>query len=72
MHHVLDQCPAIPYSDARRLSDEYPLISVSGGLPAKSDPCEPFSAQGYYGKESETIQESVNWMLKKPFRSEVK
>ena len=67
-HHVSDQCGVTPYGDAQRLSDKYPLISVIGGLPPKSDPCEAFSQHGYYGKESETVAEIVNWMLKKPFR----
>ena len=68
VHHVSDQCSSTPYGDAQRLSDKYPLITVLGGLPAKSEPCEAFSQHGYYGKESETVEEIVNWMLKKPFR----
>lgn len=72
VHHVSDQCGTTPYADAQRLSNKYPLISVLGGLPPKSDPCDAFSAHGYYGKESETIGEIVNWMLKKPFRDVVK
>ncbi|TMA07765.1 MAG: lysophospholipase [Deltaproteobacteria bacterium] len=72
VHHVSDQCTATPYADAQRLSDKYPLISVIGGLPPKTDPCDAFSQHGYYGKESETVEEMVNWMLTKPFRSEVK
>lgn len=68
VHHVSDQCESTPYGDAQRLSDKHPLVSVLGGLPPKSDPCEPFSQHGYYGKEPETVQEIVNWMLKKPFR----
>lgn len=72
VHHVSDQCAATPYADAQRLSSKYPLVSVLGGLPPKSDPCEPFSQHGYYGKESETIEEIVNWMVKKPFRDVVK
>lgn len=71
-HHVSDQCAATPYADAQRLSDKYPLISVLGGLQAKSDACDPFSPHGFYGKESETIAEIVNWMLKKPLRDVVK
>ena len=71
-HHVSDQCAATPYADAQRLSDKYPLISVLGGLPPKSSPCDPFSPHGYYGKESDTIEEIVNWMMKKPFRDVVK
>jgi predicted alpha/beta-hydrolase family hydrolase len=72
VHHVSDQCAATPYADAQRLSDKYPLISVLGGLPPKSGPCDPFSQHGYYGKESVTVEEIVNWMLKKPFQSVVK
>ncbi|MBM4298888.1 MAG: alpha/beta hydrolase, partial [Deltaproteobacteria bacterium] len=30
-HHVGDQCQFTPYSDAVRLSEKYPLISVFGG-----------------------------------------
>ena len=72
VHHVSDQCAATPYSDAQRLSDKFPLISVLGGLPPKSGPCDPFSYHGYYGKESDTIEAIVNWMMKKPFRDVVK
>ena len=71
-HHVSDQCAATPYADAQRLSDKYPLISVLGGLPPKSGPCDAFSQHCYYGKESDTIEEIVNWMMKKPFRDVVK
>lgn len=72
VHHVSDQCATTEYANAQRLSDKYPLISVVGGLPTKSDACDAFSPHGYYGKESETIEEIVNWMLKKPFRDVVK
>ena len=72
VHHVSDQCEVTPYSDAARLSDTYPLISVFGGAPPQSGPCDAFSAHGYLGKESETVEQIVNWMLKKPFRHEVK
>ena len=71
VHHVSDQCAVTPYSDAVRLADKYPLISVSGGRAPESGPCDPFSAHGYFGKETETIEQIVNWMLKKPFLKEV-
>jgi hypothetical protein len=71
VHHASDRCVVTPYGEAVRLSKDYPLITVSGGLSAKSDECEPFSAHGYYGKESETVEEIVNWMLNKPFRSKI-
>ena len=72
VHHVGDQCGSTPYGDAARLADKYPLISVFGGRAPESGPCDPFSAHGYFGKESETVEEIVNWMLKKPFREEVR
>jgi Serine aminopeptidase, S33 len=71
VHHVSDQCGSTPYSDAARLTDKYPLISVTGGRAPESGPCDPFSAHGYFGKESETVEQIVNWMLKKPFLKEV-
>jgi hypothetical protein len=72
VHHVGDQCEATPYSDAARLSEKFPLITVFGGSSPQSGPCDAFSQHGYLGKESETVAEIVNWMLKKPFREEVK
>jgi hypothetical protein len=71
VHHVSDQCGVTPYADAVRLADKYPLISVLGGRPPESGPCDPLSAHGYFGKESETVEQIVNWMLKKPFRDKV-
>jgi len=72
VHHVGDQCVVTPYSDAARLSEKYPLVTVFGGRAAQSDECEALSAHGFFGKESETVEEIVNWMLKKPFREQVK
>jgi hypothetical protein len=72
VHHVSDQCGSTPYSEAARLSDKYPLISVFGGQPPQSGPCEAFSQHGYLGKEPETVEQIVNWMLKRPFRQEVR
>jgi len=72
VHHVSDQCGVTPYGDAARLSDKYPLVSVLGGRPPQSGPCDALSAHGYFGKESETVEQIVNWMLKKPFQEQVK
>jgi Serine aminopeptidase, S33 len=72
VHHVADQCGLTPYGDATRLADKYPLISVFGGRAPESGPCDPFSAHGYFGKESETVEQIVNWVLKKPFLKEVR
>lgn len=71
-HHVSDQCQFTPYGDAARLSESYPLITVWGGSPPESSPCEARSQHGFLGRESETVEQIVNWMLKKPFLFEVK
>jgi hypothetical protein len=71
VHHVGDKCAVTPYGDAARVADKYTLISVAGGRAPESGPCDPFSPHGYFGKESETVEQIVNWMLKKPFREEV-
>ncbi len=72
VHHVSDQCQSTPYGDAARLSDKYPLITVFGGASPQSGPCEAFSQHGFLGKESDTVEQIVNWMLKRPMNHEVK
>ena len=73
VHHAEDSCFVTPLREAKKLAESrgYPLISVTGGKPATSDPCEAFSAHGYLGKEGETVEAMVNWMLKKPYRSNI-
>jgi len=71
VHHREDACSVTPYQEASRLAGKYPLISVSGGLPPQSDPCEALSAHGYLGKETDTVEAIVNWMLNKPYRGEI-
>ena len=70
-HHRNDGCSQTPYHAAQRLADRFPLISVSGGKPAVSGPCEALSEHGFLGREAETVEAIVNWMLKKPFRNEI-
>lgn len=72
VHHVSDQCESTPYSDAARLSDRFPLITVFGGDSPQSGPCDAFSAHGYVGREAATVEQIVNWMLKKPLLHEVR
>ena len=71
VHHVDDGCGVTPYYAAKRLADRYPLVSVTGGQPPQSEPCEALSAHGYLGKEDETVEAIVNWMLKKPYRNNI-
>jgi hypothetical protein len=71
VHHRSDTCHATPYSVAAGLGERFPLISVSGGKPAESGPCDPFSAHGYFGREAETVDAISAWMLKKPFAKSI-
>ena len=71
VHHREDACESTPYSEAARLGGSYPLVSVKGGKPPETGPCEPLAAHGYYGKEAETVDAIAGWMLKKPFPKEI-
>ena len=71
VHHEDDGCGATQYRDAARLAARYPLITVRGGKPPESPPCEPLSNHGYFGKEAETVDAIAAWMLGKPFPKDV-
>ena len=60
-----------PYREAQRLGSRYPLITVHGGKPAESGPCEPLSNHGYFGKEAETVDAIAAWMLEKPYAKDI-
>ncbi len=72
VHHREDGCNVCPYSGAARLADRFPLISVNGGLPPQSGPCDPLSAHGYFGKEAETVTAIAQWLNGQPFAAEIK
>lgn len=67
VHHRGDTCQATPYEVAAKLGERYPLITVNGGKPAESGPCDPFSAHGFFGKEAQTVDAISAWMLKTTF-----
>ena len=71
VHHREDACEHTPYATAARLGARYELISVSGGRPAESGPCEPLHAHGYFGREAQTVDAIAGWMLKRPFPKEI-
>jgi len=71
VHHREDACGSTPYAEAHRLSARYPLVSVRGGKPPESGPCDPYAPHGYYGKEPETVNAITAWMLKKPYQREI-
>ena len=71
VHHRDDGCIATPYYAAASVARGFPLVSVSGGLPATSGPCEPFAPHGFYGKEAAVVDAIAAWMLRKPFATEI-
>jgi predicted esterase len=72
VHHHDDGCRSSPYSGAERLAKKFPLVSVSGGDPPQSEPCEAMSQHGYLGREAPTTEAIRNWMLGHEFAREIK
>ncbi len=70
-HHRDDACSITPYGEAWRRTGKIPIISVRGGDPPISEPCEAQSRHGFLGKERETVDALVQWMLKKPHPIEI-
>jgi pimeloyl-ACP methyl ester carboxylesterase len=71
VHHRDDGCGVTPYVDAYHLGKKVPLITVKGGRRPESEPCQPMSAHGFFGKEVETIDAIAGWMLGQPYRKEI-
>lgn len=71
VHHRADACGATPYYAAERLAARFLLVSVSGGKPPQSGPCDPLSPHGYFGREAETVGAIAGWMLGKPYQKEI-
>ena len=71
VHHRADACEHTPYASALRLAERYPLVSVNGGNPSESGPCEPYAAQGYFGREAETAAAIAAWMLERAVPKDV-
>jgi pimeloyl-ACP methyl ester carboxylesterase len=72
VHHRDDGCPMSPYNNAEHLSKSFPLISVSGGDPPQSGPCDPQSPHGYFGKDAPVAQAMKSWMLGRDFPREIR
>ena len=71
VHHREDACAATPYHVAATLAERFPLVSVRGGKPPESGPCDPFHAHGFWGREAPTVDAIAAWMLGKPFAKEI-
>jgi dienelactone hydrolase len=67
-HHG-DTCAVTPPNDAasivKRLSNApvTKIISMDGGDPPRTDPCEALSAHGFLGREAETVKAIADWIL---------
>ena len=74
VHHAEDSCESTPYPEALKLMRQYqyPLITVFGGKPPESGPCEPLAAHGFYGMEAKTLDAIAGWMLGKPYAREIR
>jgi pimeloyl-ACP methyl ester carboxylesterase len=71
VHHVDDGCDYTPHSAAKRLADRYPVVSVSGGLPPQSKPCDAMTPHGFLGREADAVDAIAKWMLKQPYPLEI-
>ena len=63
VHHADDQCFATPYHLAQSVARDRTLVTVRGGDPPKSGPCDPFSPHGFYGVEAPTVRAITGWMM---------
>lgn len=71
VHHVDDSCVATPYADLLRAARGRQVLSIHGGDPARSEPCEAFSPHGYLGVEAPVVQAIVQWMRGEPIPAEL-
>lgn len=71
VHHRQDGCTYTPYSGAQRLGSQFPLISVSGGDPPRSDPCDALSYHGFLGLEEPVVEAISAWLFGKSVPSDI-
>jgi poly(3-hydroxybutyrate) depolymerase len=71
VHHRDDGCRSSPYGGAQKAANGGPFISVSGGNPPQSGPCEPLAPHGYFGREDATTEALRNYLLGREFVREV-
>jgi hypothetical protein len=68
VHHQNDACKWTPHREALRQAQKgYTLITIVGGKPAETGPCDPLSAHGYFGKEEVAVNAIKNWMFGRPY-----
>ena len=71
VHHVDDACRLSPYAGAQELAKRFPLISVHGGDPPRSGPCDAASPHGYLGVEGPTVAAIKAWVQGRDYPRQV-
>jgi pimeloyl-ACP methyl ester carboxylesterase len=71
VHHRFDGCRESPYGGVKGFSPQFPLITVSGGRPAASGECDPYSAHGYYGVEAPVVGAIMHWVRQEAYPREI-
>jgi pimeloyl-ACP methyl ester carboxylesterase len=68
VHNREDACMMCPIGAVPALMERFTraprkqLITVSGGSPPQSEPCEALSRHGYFGIEDEVVGDVVRWI----------
>jgi poly(3-hydroxybutyrate) depolymerase len=71
VHHRDDGCRSSPYGGAQKAANGGAFISVSGGNPPQSGPCEPLAPHGYFGREDAATDALRNYLLGREFARDV-
>jgi hypothetical protein len=71
LHHRNDGCRLSPYAGAQSAAHGGAFISVSGGDPPQSGPCDPLSPHGYFGREDAATQAIRNYLLGHDYAREI-
>jgi pimeloyl-ACP methyl ester carboxylesterase len=77
VHHRDDGCFASQHADALLLpprmtsSPRVNFITVVGGDPPRSDPCEAMSQHGFLGKEREVVAAIADWVAGRPVPEQI-
>jgi hypothetical protein len=63
VHHHDDGCVVSPYSGVEALGKRFSLVTVYGGDPPQSGPCDPQAAHGYFGRDAPVVAAMKDWMM---------
>jgi len=71
VHHHDDGCFSSPYEGARKAAGDSPFVTVHGGSPPESDPCQPLAAHGFFGREPPVVEVIHNFILGREYAREI-